>query len=286
MKPDTPTPEIFDRIRRRAMRERAGRQAGANSFLWEHIAHDLADRLAYVSRDFSDILIIGPLAAYADVILGDRKANITLAALSIAEADDASWVVIEEDRLPFRPESFDLIITAGTLDSVNDLPGALIQMRRCLRPDGLLLGNMFGAGTLAMLKTAMIAADGDRITAHIHPQVDLRSAADLLSRAGYALPVADRDILPVRYNSIRRLIADLRDMGVGNVLAGPHYYLGKAAFVRLNMAWNELAAADGAVEEAFILIHISGWAPSPDQPKAAKRGSGKVSMAQILKPPA
>jgi NADH dehydrogenase [ubiquinone] 1 alpha subcomplex assembly factor 5 len=135
---DTPPnmpPDIFDRKRRMALRKRAIGRGGA-SFLWQHLADDLSDRLAYISRDFVDVLIIGPMTAYAAMIVADRKVHITTASL------------VEEDRLPFSPESFDLIITAGTLDSVNDLPGALIQMRRCLRPDGLLLGSAFGAGSL------------------------------------------------------------------------------------------------------------------------------------------
>jgi NADH dehydrogenase [ubiquinone] 1 alpha subcomplex assembly factor 5 len=285
MENQTPAPEIFDRRRRRALRERAGRRRETDNFLWQHIAEDLADRLAYVTRDFKDVLIIGPMTAYADLILGDRKASRTLAVLSQNEATTDACVVIEEDALPFAPQSFDLIITAGTLDSVNDLPGALVQIRRCLKPDGLMLGAMFGAGTLARLKGAMVIADGDRAIPHIHPQIDLRSAADLLTRAGFTLPVADQDNIPVRYRSIARLIADVRDMGVGNAMSGQRPYLGKAAFLRLIAVWADMVGVDGKVEEQYTIIHISGWAPSTDQPKPARRGSGTVSLASILKPP-
>jgi NADH dehydrogenase [ubiquinone] 1 alpha subcomplex assembly factor 5 len=293
MESQTPAPQIFDCRCRQALRERAGRRAGrckllgqgADNFLWQHIAEDLADRLAYVTRDFRDVLIIGPMTAYADLILGDRTASRTLATLSQSEATTDACVVIQEDALPFDPESFDLIITAGTLDSVNDLPGALVQIRRCLKPDGLMLGSMFGAGTLMRLKGAMMIADGDRAIPHIHPQIDLRSAADLLTRAGFTLPVADQDTMPVRYSSIARLISDVRDMGVGNALSGQRPYFGKAAFSRLVSVWADMADVEGKVEEQFTLIHISGWAPSTDQPKPARRGSGTVSLASILKPP-
>jgi NADH dehydrogenase [ubiquinone] 1 alpha subcomplex assembly factor 5 len=283
-----PAPQIFDRTRRIALRNRAGRRGVASPFLWHYIAEDLADRLVDVRRDFPDVLIIGPMTAFPDIILGgamQQGSAVTLAALSIAEATQRGSIVIQEDNLPFDPASFDLIITAGTLDSVNDLPGALVQMRRCLRPDGLLLGSLFGAGTLMRLKAAIMAAEGDRIVPHIHPQIDLRSAADLLSRAGFALPVADQDILPVRYGSMSRLIDDLRDMGVGNALSGRHHYFGKAALGRLMKIWDGMAGADKKVEEHYVLINISGWAPSPDQPKPAKRGSGKVSLASALRPP-
>ncbi len=268
--PNAP-PEIFDRTRRAALRARAERRCNG-SFLWQHLADDLADRLAYISRDFTDVLILGPMTGHAEIILAGRDVAVTC-------APD-----VEEDRLPFAPESFDLIITAGTLDSVNDLPGALVQMRRCLRPDGLLLGNLFGVGTVAALKSAMLVADGERAAAHIHPQIDLRSMADLLSRTGFALPVADSDVLPVRYSNLQNLIGDLRDMGVGNALAGQRRYFGKDAFAKLHAHWASMAEADGKVEERFVVLHISGWAPSPDQPKAAKRGSGTVSLADALKP--
>lgn len=277
------TPDIFDRKRRRALRERAGRRAGGGSFLWQHLASDISERLQYVSRDFIDILIIGPLASHADQILAGRKANVTLAALSQTETIVPDIQVIDEDRLPFAPESHDLIISAGTLDSVNDLPGALVQMRRCLRPDGLFLGSLFGAGTLPQLKAAMLKADADMPSPHIHPQIDLRSAADLLTRAGFALPVADQDILPVRYSSLNRLIEDLRDMGVGNSLAGKRQYLGKDGYNRLMHSWDSAADTDSKLEEIFMLIHLSGWAPSPDQPKPAKPGSGSVSLSDVLK---
>ena len=144
-----------------------------------------------VSRDFADMLIIGPIARYAAQILGNRNPKITVAALSPAEVGDGA-IILEEDNLPFARESFDLVISAGTLDSVNDLPGSLIQLRRSLKPDGLLLASLFGAGSLAALKKTMMRADGEHARPHIHPQIDLRSAAGLMNRAGFALP------LPIR----------------------------------------------------------------------------------------
>lgn len=283
MSADAHPPEIFDRKRRRLLRERAGRQ-DHDAFLWRYIADELSDRLLDVSRTFNDVLIIGPMTAYADDILRDREAAVTRAVLSGTECADATDAVIEEDRLPFAPASFDLIISAGTLDSVNDLPGAFVQLRHCLRPDGLFLGQMFGAGTLGQLKSVMLEADGISAAPHIHPQIDLRTAADLLSRAGFALPVADSDATTVRYAHWRRLVADLRAMGVGNALAGPHRYLGGDFTARLDAVWQKRATGDGKVEERFVHLHLSGWAPSANQPKPAKRGSGEVSLATFLSP--
>lgn len=272
MQTDRQPSEIFDRKRRRALRERAVRRRG-DGFLWQIIADDIADRLVDVTRDFHDVLIVGPMTAYGSQILADRQVAISKGS------------IIEEDRLPFAPASFDLLICAGTLDSVNDLPGALVQIRRCLRPDGLFLGHMFGAGTLTSLKSALLEAEGEKASPHIHPQIDLRSAADLLSRAGFALSVADTDTTTVRYGDWRGLVSDLRDMGVGNAIAGPRALLGRDIASHLDAVWQARASNDGKVEERFVHIHLSGWSRSENQPNPAKRGSGSVSLASILLPP-
>ena len=212
------------------------------------------------------------MTTYGSQILADREVVIT------------AVQIVEEDQLPFAPASFDLLICAGTLDSVNDLPGAFVQIRRCLRPDGLFLGHMFGAGTLASIKSALLEAEGEKASAHIHPQIGLRSAADLLTRAGFALTVVDTDTTTVRYSNWRTLVSDLRDMGVGNALAGPRASLSCDITRHLDTAWQAKASDDGKVKERFVHIHLSGWSPSEDQPKPAKRGSGSVSLASILSP--
>lgn len=274
-------PEIFDRRRRRALRERAGRR-GVDAFLWDYIASDLAERLEVVTRQFEQILIIGPIASWQERLLQHQEGRVTLAALSTGGADADHVEPVDEDRLPYAPESFDLVIAAGTLDSVNDLPGALIQIRRALKPDGLFLGHMFGVGTLATLKSLMLAAEENAATPHIHPQIDLRSAADLLSRAGFALPVADQDILTVRYSDWRSVVGDVRDAGIGNALAGQRRFAGRNFLSRLDAEWARRSNQDGKIEEYFAHLYLSGWAPSSQQPRPAKRGSGDVSLASFL----
>ena len=281
MEQPTPPPEIFDRRRRRALRERAARRTG-DDFLWQYVAGELAERLALVSRSFDSALVIGPMAGYAADITGGRQCAVSFACFGEGEMPDA--IIAEEDRLPFEQASFDLVIAGGTLDSVNDLPGALVQIRRILKPDGLFLGHIFGAGSLATLKSLMVASDGDSAAPHVHPQIDLRSAADLLSRAGFALPVADADTIKVRYRDWRMIVADIRDAGVGNALAGQKRYSGRSMGSRLDSAWRQRADPAGKIEEQFTHIFLSGWAPSPAQPKPARRGSGTVSLASVLKP--
>jgi NADH dehydrogenase [ubiquinone] 1 alpha subcomplex assembly factor 5 len=283
-------PILFDPRRKQAVMNRAagmphdGSNAASDKFLWQYMADDIAERLAAVSREFASTLFIGPIGQYAAQILAGRQTVVTIAGLCHEERRNCADMQIDEEHLPFEPGSFDLIVSAGTLDSLNDLPGNLIQMRRILIPDGLLLATMFGAENLPKLRSAMLKADGARVSAHIHPQIELRSAADLLSRTGYALPVADIDNLNVRYSSVQRLVHDLRRSGLTNKLAGVRAFCGKNYLGKLEDAWREHADADGKVAEQFAFISLSGWAPSPDQPKPARRGSGKMSLADALKP--
>jgi NADH dehydrogenase [ubiquinone] 1 alpha subcomplex assembly factor 5 len=281
MTDDLHPPEIFDRRRRRALRARAARRT-RESFLWDYIAEDLAERLAVVTRTFENVLIIGPIGYWQHKLLPSTTAAVLHAPLSDAEAYGYEARTIEEDRLPYEPGSFDLVISAGTLDSVNDLPGALIQIRHVLKPDGLFLGHMFGVGTLSTLKSTWLAAERDMAAPHIHPQIDLRSAADLLARAGFALPVADQDMMTARYANWRRIVSDIRDAGLGNALAGPRKYPGKDFIRQLDNGWTARADKHGKVEEYFTHLHMSGWAPSAQQPRPARRGSGQVSLSDIL----
>lgn len=281
MEPSEQPPEIFDRQRRNAMRQRAYQNA-ANAFLWQYIAQEMKERLDLVSRELKDVLFIGPISTFASEILGERACAIYIA--DIVHPTFPSMVKADEDRLPYELDSFDLVISAGILDSVNDLPGALIQIRHILKPDGLFLGHMFGAGSLATLKSMMVAAEAPVATSHIHPQIDLKSAADLLSRAGFKLPVADGDTLAIRYGDWRTLVRDIRDAGIGNALAGSRRFLGRTYLERLDREWRKSADQSGRCEEQFVHLFLSGWSPSENQPKPARRGSGEVSLASILRP--
>lgn len=275
-----PPPEIFDRRRRRALRARSARREG-DDFLWTHIATDLAERLSSVTRCFENVLIIGPIGRWRDQLL-PVDTCCTLAPMDKLDSDELASVLLDEDRLPFPLASFDLVISAGTLDSVNDLPGALVQIRRILRPDGLFLGHMFGAGTLATLKSMLLEADADRARPHVHPQIELRSAADLLVRAGFNLPVADIEAVTVRYGDWRAIISDIRDAGVGNALTGTRSFLGKDFADRLDRIFEGRSDTEGKLAESFVHVHLSGWTPSENQARPAKRGSAQVSLADIL----
>jgi len=261
----------FDRALRRLRRGRAAALGGGADFLIRHMADDLVERLDLVTRLFADALVLGPDEGYLVQEMRARGLAVT--------ASDA-----DEDHLPFAPASFDLILSAGALDTVNDLPGALIQIRRALRPDGLFLAAFFGAGSLPRLRSAMRAAEeaeGASASPRLHPQIDVRAAGDLLTRAGFALPVADCEKLTIRFSSFARLVADLRGIGATNILlTRDRRPFGRTGLAAATAAFEE----EGGTVERFQIIHVSGWAPGPNQPKAAPRGSGSASLADALKP--
>ena len=280
MNQDNAPRQLFSPARRRLAMARGSRLSERHgAFLADHMAEEIIERLGWVTRDFDDVLLLGMAPATLVDALAARGMRITLA------GPIGRDLVCDEDLLPFDPASFDLIIALGTLDSVNDLPGALIQINRSLRPDGLMLAAFVGAGSLPQLKAAMLAADeqgGRGVAARIHPQIDVRAAGDLLQRARFAMPVADSDTLTVRYSSLPALIADLRAHGWTSTLASPAPAIGKAGLVAAMQRFADAADADRKTPERFEILYLSGWAPSPDQPKPARRGSGTASLAGLL----
>lgn len=251
-------PEIFDRAARRLRRDRAAPGYRAHGFLHDWMLEGIADRLAAVKRSFADVLDLG----CADARLALPGAHITRADAGTAFAQAAGGVQADEDRLPFPPAAFDLVVSAGVLDTVNDLPGALVQIRRALRPGGLFLGAFAGAGSVAALRAAFRAADPG--AARIHPQIDVRAAGDLLHRTGFVLPVADTEVLTARYADLTALIRDLRGMAATNVLVGRRA-LSRKTLSAAGAAFAAQADPDGRVSEKFAVVFMTGWAPEAPQ---------------------
>ncbi|HEX4693882.1 class I SAM-dependent methyltransferase [Sphingomonas sp.] len=271
-------PEIFDRAARRRRRDRAAPDYAAHDFLRAAMLDGIAERLASVKRDFVDVLDLGCFGGTFGAPPGTHVTRIDAGA---AFAAQAGGIQADEDCLPVAAESFDLVISAGVLDSVNDVPGALAQIRRALRPDGLFLAAFVGGTSLATLRAAFRDAEADRPAARFHPMIDVRSAGDLLVRAGFALPVADSETLVVRYANLFGLIGDLRGMAGNNVLNG-RVPLTRRTLAAAAAAFADRADPDGRVADRFDLIFLTGWAPSPDQPKPARRGSATASLASAL----
>ncbi len=284
-----PTPAApFDSALRQARRDRAARlgRAGVNPLL-RQMSDDLLDRLAMVSRRFDRALDLGCGPGLLTQALRAGGIEVTSCDASGRFAAGMGGLRHEEDALPFLPGSFDLVVSAGVLDSVNDLPGALVQIRRLLRPDGLFLGAFVGAGSLQRLKRAMQVADeaaARPASAHVHPQIDVRAAGDLLSRAGFALPVADVETINVRYTGLPQLVGDLRELAWTNILASrSRQPFGRLGYAAAQAAFAAGADPDGRITERFEIVHLSGWGPSPDQPQPARRGSATASLSEALK---
>lgn len=244
-------PTIFSPARRAAARRRAGplqRQPDAAHFLLEGMVEDVLERLAFLRHEVRRALV-----------LGDRTGALAAALRSQGAEVFAPDELDEEQPYPFG--GFDFAASLARLDTVNDLPGALIHIRNALVPGGLAIVSFVGAGSLPTLRRVMLAADGERPAARLHPMVDVRAGAQLLQRTGWADPVADCHTVRVAYRSLERLVGDLRAQGLGNVLASPGPALGKAALERARVAFAELADVDGRVVEVFEIITLSGRHP-------------------------
>lgn len=252
-------PRIFAPHRRLAARARMvalRHRGGAVSTVAREMAADALDRLAFLNREFAQALVIGDST-------GGFAAGLP-PATTVRRADPFAGLgeAIDEER-PVPGGPYDLIVSLGLLDTVNDLPGALALMRRALAPGGLMLASLTGAGTLPCLRQAMLAADAERPAPRIHPQVDVRAGGQLLTRIGFASPVVDGWGFDVGFASLDQLVGDLRAQALGNVLADPGPPLGKAALERARTAFAEQADADGLVRERFEIVTLSGWSPAP-----------------------
>lgn len=249
--------DLFDMKLRGARRDRAAR-TGAELFLFERAFEDCLDRLRMMQRSFERALIIGcPDSSWPDH-LRTLCAEVQVGDPGMLFAKAAGGdVLVEEAWLP-PPQSFDLILAIGTLDTVNDLPLALRIFAHALRPDGLLIGAIPGGETLPRLREAMRAADlADGAAApHVHPRIEPSALASLLSEAGFRAPVVDIDRVTLSYASLRGLIRDLRGMAATNVLTARPRYVSKLAYAA---AQANFAADDGnRTAEIVEILHFAG----------------------------
>jgi len=275
-------PEIFSRQRRRIVRDRAYARANGDDFFSRIMAEEILERLDLVKRTFRRALIIGLPATRLGTELAKRGMAVVYADSSPRLVQALGGVLCDDDRLPFADHSFDLVINIGSLDTVNDLPGALVLIRRILVPDGLMLAALVSAESFPALKSVMMEAEGDRVSAHIHPQIDVRTAGDLVARAGLTLPVADSDQLRLKYSDLQRLIGDIRDVGGSNIMSGKSGAIRRDVYARIQSLFQTRAGSDGKFAESVTILYLCAWAPHPDQPKPARRGSGQVSLSKTL----
>ncbi len=245
-------PQIFSRPRRiaRALRQRrlVGRDPAAQ-FLRAAMAEDIAERLAFMQ--------FAPCPA---LIHGDPSGLLAEALGALGFESSASGPDTVDEELPYPQPAPKLIISLCSLDTVNDLPGALIHIRNALPPGGLFIACLTGAGSLPALRQILLAADGDRPAARLHPQIDNLAASGLLQRAGFSRQVTDSYAIRASYRSFEQLVADLRAAGLGNVLADPPPPLTRSALARARAAFADLADDQGRVAESFEVLTLTGWA--------------------------
>jgi SAM-dependent methyltransferase len=284
-----PENSLFDPRRVRAHRRRAASGFVANAFLASRAVEDLADRLEIVNRKFGPTLVIGAPALFkaALAVRPDLAARTDpLFSMDAAEGlVTRPGIAADPEHLPFADQSFGLIVSILNLHWANDLPGALVQARRALKPDGLFLATMFGGRTLSELRHTLLTAESETGGAglRVAPFADAPDIGRLLQRAGFALPVADSDITNVRYENPVRLFADLRAAAETSALAGVAPPLSrKALFRALEIYRDQFGGADGRVPATFEMITATGWAPHESQQKPLKPGSAKTRLADAL----
>lgn len=279
-------------------RDRAAQSFQDYDFLKRRESSQLIDRLEDVSRDFARVLDLGSHDGTAAAMLAAHKqvglveaAESSAAMRALVEAKGLKTRAIEGETLGLADAGYDLITSVLSLHWTNDLPGALIQIRQALKPDGLFLGCLFGAGTLAELRTSLLEAETELTggaTPRISPLPGLQDMAGLMQRTGFALPVVDTEPVTVRYGHPFKLLADLKGMGEQAAFAVsdkmPRKPLSRRLLARMAEIYAErFADPDGRVRASFNVIWLSGWAPHDSQPKPLRPGSAKHSLADAVK---
>ena len=290
----TASPLLFDRALHRARLDRAAPDFASADFLKARAAQDVVMRLETILRRFPVAVDLGARNGHFFKALeaSDARASIDV----LIEADlsgrllsgrDTLRVAADEERLPFGDATLDLVTSTLSLHWTNDLVGALIQIRRALRPDGLFVGAIFGGATLTELRQSLLAAEAelsDGASMRVSPFADAIDAAGLLQRAGFALPVADVDRVKVRYAHPLALLQDLRRMGETSVLLDRSRkpLTKKVLFRAMELYAERFAEADGKVPATFEIVSVTGWAPHDSQQKPLRPGSAKMRLADAL----
>jgi SAM-dependent methyltransferase len=282
---EMPPMALFDRRSYRLHRERAAR-LGPVDFLHAAAADRLVDRLEAVGRQFPVVLDLGANSGALSPALEARRGTEWVVAadpcLAVLRGERGRAVVADPELVPFRAASFDLAVSTLDLHWVGDLPGALAQLRRILKPDGLFLAAMLGGDTLVELRTVLIEAElieEDGASPRVSPVTTLADIAALLQRAGFAMPVVDADTVVVTYPDMLALMHDLRGMGETNALSARRRApLRRATLARAAALYaDRYGDADGRIPATFQIFCLTGWAPDAAQPTPLRRGHPRLT---------
>ena len=267
---------IFDSaLLQQRLKRAIQRNVSGADFLLERTVQDLEDRLSTIERRFSRAVIVNPYTPSAALSLQQSGKAEAIISVDYQPKDSTEY-------LPLEPQSADLIISLLSLQFTNDTPGLMMQ-----KPDGLFLGCMAGAGTLGELRESLLQAESE-LTGGVSPRVapfaDVRDGGALLQRAGFALPVTDIENVTVRYDNMFALMADIRAMGMANILTGrSRKPVSRRLFMRAAEIYAErFSDPDGRIRATFSFIWMSGWAPHVSQQQPLKPGSAKASLAEAL----
>jgi SAM-dependent methyltransferase len=287
-------PILFDRALHRRRLDRAAKGFGGAGFLKARAAEDAVMRIETIMRTFPLAVDLGARDGAFARALAESAAREKVGHLFEADLSGAMLagrpgprLQLDEERLPFAEASLDLVVSTLALHWTNDLPGALVQIRRALKPDGLFIGAIFGGATLTELRQSLTQAEAEvrgGAGPRVSPFADVLDGASLLQRAGFALPVADIDRVQVSYGHPLELIRDLRAMGESNVLnEAARRPLSRPVLARACEIYAErFARADGRVHASFEIVTMTGWTPHESQQKPLRPGSAKMRLADAL----
>lgn len=287
-------PQIFDRAKLSRNRSKSARTFEEYAFLKDRVSSDLIERLHDTSHTFTSGLELGAQDGRLSAKLAndpkvERMLVTDLSASMLSKAAERGLETqqVDEEKLPFETAQFDLVLSALSLHWVNDLPGALIQIRQALKPDGLFLGAMFGAGSLAELRESLVVSETELrggVSPRLSPLPGLSDVAGLMQRAGYALPVVDRETITVRYDSPLKLLQDIKGMGEQAAFQrGMGQPLTRGVLMRAMEYYADMYAdPDGRIRATVEVIFMSGWAPAPHQPQPKRPGSAIVRLSDAI----
>ncbi|KAG9299949.1 hypothetical protein G9A89_009677 [Geosiphon pyriformis] len=290
---------VFDRVAKTRQKNRAALDMESSrqvDYLKDEVAYRIVDRLLDIKREFKTVVDLGSGSGHIikhldqdivkELIMCDMSEKALERDKDIGYKVEVERKVVDEESLPFEENSLDAVISSLSLHWVNDLPGAFIQIRRSLKPDGVFIGALFGGDTLFELRTSLQLAETEReggISPRVSPMTDVRDLGSLLSRAGFTLTTVDLDDIVVNYPSMFELMQDLRAMGESNAVLTRRPFLKRDTMLAAAAIYKELYGnPEGTIPATFQILYVIGWKPDVSQPKPKPRGSAQTSLKEIL----
>ena len=281
-------PDIFDGNARRERRARAAKR-GLESFFIQRCARDAAERMLDITRTFERALVIAPPGFWSMVLTYLPISKHPKTTQLCYDAPNLSGAIMScaDDALPFEKDSFDLVISVLNLHSLNDLPGALMNISHILVPDGMMLASYFGGSTLSQLRQSLYHVESEQLgglSPRVAPMIDFSQSASLLQRAGFALPVVDTDRFTLSYERLSKLLSDLRDAGETNILSARNKDPLNRSFYNALEYHLKSSSPDkpGRFKMSFEILWATGWMPHNSQQKPLKPGSAKMRLSDAL----